>query len=170
MSKINLESMSDAIFLNADERKEIESSLQKKGNASLGKLLAIHDAIVSAAFGDAIRTSSQYLRAVQNNMEKARDYISEDRFEDVVIVPADEFNEGKSERMHHSVAVMYNKHNAVPERMSNMQKTLFDTSEELVTYFFLHKKYSSEQDHAEIEDITKFSYADISGSRKRKRV
>lgn len=170
MAKIDLESMSDSTFLNADERKEIEAVLQKKTNTSLEKLLAIHDAIISAAFGDAIRTSSQYLKAVQNNMEKAREYISEDRMEDVVITPSDEFNEGKTETMHHSVAVMFNKQNAVPERMSNMQKTLFDTSEELVTYFFLHKKYASDKDHQDIEDLTKFSYADISGSRKRKRI
>jgi uncharacterized membrane protein YheB (UPF0754 family) len=168
MAKIDLETMSDAIFLSQEERKEIEALLNKKQNSALSKLLHIHDTIIDASFGDAIRTSSQYLRAVQNNMEKARDYISEDRFDEVVISPGDEFNQPKIETMHHSVAVMYNKHNAVPERMTTMQRNLFDTSEELVNYFYLHRKYSSSEDQQEMEDITKFRYADIAG-KKRKR-
>jgi hypothetical protein len=170
MTKISLETITESVLLTQEERKEIEALLSRKSSIALTKLMNLHDSIIDAAFGDAIRTSSQYLKAVQNSMEKATEYISEDRVEEVVIVPADEFNNGKVEQMHHSVAVMYNKLNAVPERMSNMQKTLFDASEELVTYFMLHKKYASPEDHENMAELTKFSYADISSSKKRKRI
>jgi membrane glycosyltransferase len=169
MSKINLEQMSDALFLTQEERKEIQMIIERKRNVALEKLLNVHDTVVSAAFGDAIKTSAQYLNAVKDAMSKATDYINEDRMEEVVITPADEFNVGKTETVAHSVAVMYNKYNGVPERMSNMQKTLFDTSEELITYFMLHKKYSTAENQEAIEDITKFSYADVSNNKKRKK-
>lgn len=168
MAKIDLETMSDSIFLNQDERKEIEIMIGKKSNSALQKLLSIHDTVTSAAFGDAIKTSAQYLNAVKDAMKKATDYINEDRMEEVVITPADEFNNGKTETVSHSVAVMYNKFNGVPERMSNMQKTLFDTSEELVNYFYLYRKYSSSEDQQEMEDITKFRYADVVAKKRKK--
>jgi len=169
MSKINLEQMSDALFLTQEERKEIQMIIERKRNVALEKLLNVHDTVVSAAFGDAIRTSAQYLNAVKDAMKKATDYINEDRMEEVLITPANEFNTGKTEIVAHSVAVMYNKYNGVPERMSNMQKTLFDTSEELITYFMLHKKYSASDSQEAIEDITKFSYSDVSDNKKRKK-
>lgn len=168
MAKIDLETMSDVVFLSQEERKEIEQMISKKPNGAFQKLLMIHDTVISAAFGDAIRTSAQYLNAVKDAMGKATDYINEDRMEEVVITPADEFNTGKTEIVAHSVAVMYNKYNGVPERMSNMQKTLFDTSEELVNYFYLHRKYSSSEDQQEMEDITKFRYADIAAKKRKK--
>ena len=101
------------------------------------------------------RMTSDYDRAVDIAQETfVRVYMNIDREDMVTIEFPTEFSPGRTEEMHHSVAVLYDKKNGVPDRMSMMQKNLFDTSQELITYFHLHKKHSNDSSHEELENET----------------
>ena len=171
LMKLTLEKLTEEVLLNEEERKEIESILNRsqKSNNGLKKLLNIHDALVHSSLFGPIVTATEYLKAVQDNMAQARVYMNIDREDMVTIEFPTEFSPGRTEEMHHSVAVLYDKKNGVPDRMSMMQKNLFDTSHELITYFHLHKKHSNDSSHEELENETGYSYADKAGFKKRKR-
>lgn len=173
-SKESTESLASQTFISQEERDAIMARLKnpkvdRNEEMAIKKMLAIHDMITNEVLYNPIKTLREYLASTLGAISKAKEYLEKEDIVTVQVERADEFNVGRTEEMAHTIAVMRDKFNGVPERFNAFQKNIFDTSEDLIKLISIHSKYGSPDMIKDLEDQSSLngSFADRNANRAR---
>lgn len=155
--KETTESLAAQTFINKEERDALLKLLENKKTdrnveIAVKKLLGMHDLFTNEILYSPIKTLREYLSSVLGAMSKAKDYLEKDEIVSVQVELANEYNTGRQEEMTHTISVMRDKFNGVPERLNSFQKNIYDTSEDLIKLTAIHIKHGSPDMVKELED------------------
>jgi hypothetical protein len=170
MARKTISELCDESFLTQQQRATIIKLIEKKSTDSpaFSKLLTIHDLMTDAVLSDPIKTIQRFVMTAQQSMSNIQEYMNEDITEEVYTGKSDKDEQPIFNSVHRKYAVLIDKTNGIPERMSSLQKLISDASMDLLVLITTHRKHASEDSQKEIEEATGMSYADINSGRNRR--
>jgi hypothetical protein len=169
MARKTVSELCDESFLTQEQRAAIIKLIEKKStdSPSFSKLLTIHDLMTDAVLSDPIKTIQRFVMTAQQSMGNIQEYMNEDIEEEVYTGKSDSNDRPIFNTVHRKYAVLIDKTNGIPERMSSLQKLISDASMDLLVLITTHRKHASQDSQKEIEEAIGMSYADINSGRKK---
>lgn len=154
MSK--LKDLAELAFLSEAERADIEKKAE--ATPALNKLLNMHDAIFDAGIRAAMVSHSEHLSYSSKQLQAAKEYSDQEEEHDVNQYDA-LGNVTYTEKMSRRIWMLSNKQSALPERIQSLQKTIMDSTENLLELISINNSKSSTK--VKIDEKGELSAADI---------
>lgn len=169
MARKTLSELCEESFLTNEQRASIQKMIDKKGtdSQSLMKLLVIHDLMIDPTLSDPIKTIQKFVMTAQQSMSNIQEYMNEDIEEEVYSGKTDKDDAPVFNKVHRKYAVLIDKTNGIPERMSALQKLISDASMDLLVLISTHRKHASPESQKEVESLEGMSYADLNSGKKK---